>query len=324
MNVLFAVDSVFQLMIAVNLRTTIYKEDVADIIVYNSTVGAKKYTKKLQETGAFKYCFFAETPLTYCGDNYSQKQKLSKYITYFKTLFMPEREMKQICPDFVGSYDVFLFNGVGALPECIYNVCKKRNPSIKCFRFEDSYLSYTQLYGSKKGTIRTLLETLAVFWGRKNLDNDVSGYYFSAPQLVQYNFDYPVLQAPKFNRMNSKLREILNHTFEFASLTDNYKEKYIFFECGDAFFFNNHNDLKYIEKLSSIVGEENILIKRHPRINENRFKKLGVHIAQGVSIPWELIQLNLELTGKIFITTKSSAALTSEVYFGDNCSVILL
>ena len=86
MKILFAVDSVFQLMIAVNLRTTIFKNDKCDIIIYDSTSGAKKNSERLEETNAFSHCFFAKTPLTYCGNNYSKTQKFSKYPIYLKSL----------------------------------------------------------------------------------------------------------------------------------------------------------------------------------------------------------------------------------------------
>ena len=324
MRVLFAVDSVFQLMVAVNLRLTSYKNDIADIIIYNSTVGAEQYCNNLRTTGAFEKCFFGKTSLTLVGDKYSFKEKLPKYSIYLKSLIMPEAVINNIDGNFKEIYDVFLFNGEGALPECIYNACKKRNKNLICYRFEDSYLSYTQEYGKIKGKARKIIERIAEIFGHKDINRDIKGYYFAEPNLVQYNFKYPVMQSVKFSRNNEELLRVLNTTFGFDLLTDDYQEKYIFFECGDAFFFKNNDDLRYVERLISVVGKKNVLIKRHPRIIENRFKKMGVHIAQGSTVPWELIQLNIPLAGKVFLTTKSAAALTSEVYFGDKCSALLL
>lgn len=324
MKVLFAIDSVFQLMIAVNMRLTIYKEYEVDAVIYNSTLNADSYAERLRETQCFGKVFLAETPLTYCGQGYTKKQKIPKYLIYIKSLINPEYVFKSICPDFCDNYDVFLFNGVGALPECIYNAIRKRNDSVKCYRFEDSYLSYTQEYGSIKGKFRIILENIASLWGRKRLEENVSGYYFSEPGLVNYEFKYPIFQSEKFSRTNDALKKTLNHVFALDKLNDDYHEKYLFFECGDAFFFNNNDDLRFIDKLVELVGKDNVLIKRHPRIKENRFENKGVHIASGSTVPWELIQLNIHMEDKVFITTKSAAAITSEVYFGDKCSAILL
>lgn len=324
MKVLFAVDSVFQLMIAVNLRLTEYKNDDADIVIYNSTLNADVYAKRLKDTRCFSNVYLAETPLTYCGGNYSFKKKLPKYFVYLKSLLVPNKTIEGICNGFGGNYDIFLFNGVGALPECIFNAITRKNATVNCYRFEDSYLSYTQEYGSNKGSVRKILERFSSIFGRKRLEQSIRGYYFSEPYLVNYEFKYPVLVAPKFSRNNDRLIETLNYVFSMKELVDDYKERYIFFECGDAFFFNNNDDLRYINKLIEIVGKENILIKRHPRIKDNRFEDLGVHIASGASVPWELIQLNMPLSDKVFITTKSAAAISSEIYFGDKCSAMFL
>ena len=325
MKVLFAVDSVFQLMTAINLRLTVYAHDDADIIVYNSTANAEWYCQRLAKTNAFRKCYWAKTPLTYCGSNYSLWKKIPKYLEYLISLVFPEKILNSILGEFPYTYDQFLFNGEGALPDCVFNVCKKKYTKCICYRFEDSYLSYTQLYGSQKGKIRQYLEKIAEFlFGRKDIGDNIRGYYFAAPDMVQYKFPYNILQAPKFSRNNPKLLEVLNTTFEYTPTIDDYHEKYIFFECGDAFFFNNHEDLEYVKLLAQIVGGNNVLIKRHPRIKENRYEGLGVHVAHSTSVPWELIQMNTPLKNKVFITTKSAAALTSEIYFGDQCDAMLL
>ena len=82
--------------------------------------------------------------------------------------------------------------------------------------------------------------------------------------------------------------------------------------------------MEYVKLLTQIVGGDNVLIKRHPRIKENRYEDLGVHVAHSTTVPRELIQMNTPLKNKVFITTKSAAALTSEVYFGDKCDAMLL
>ncbi len=325
MKVLFLVDSVFQLMTAVNLRLTTYAEAEADIIIYNSTSGADLLCDRLSKTEAFKHCYLAKTPLTFCGDKYSKKEKLPKYILFIESLLFPKIVLNSIIPDFNQVYDVLLFNGIGALPECIFNVCKSLNPQLVCYRFEDSYLSYTQLYGSQKGLTRRLLENLSTFlFGRHNIEQSIKGFFFAAPELVQYDFPYAIIPSLKFSRDNTALLKVLNKMFNYSPTEDDYHEKYIFFECGDAFFFNNHEDLEYVKLLAQIVGGDNVLIKRHPRIKENRYEGLGIHIAHSTSVPWELIQMNTPFEDKVFITTKSAAALTSEIYFGDKCDAMLL
>lgn len=325
MRILFAVDSFFQLIESTNLRTSIYKDAIADIALYASTPNAENICIRLRESGLFDNCYFLNTPLVRCGAKYSFKEKLPKYFIYGYTLINPTGySLKNLHFDDL-SYDLFLFSGNGALPECIFNSIRKRNPKIECMRFEDSYVSYTREYGKIKGSSRRKIESIMhkVFNGA-NIDDYIKGYYFAEPDLVQTQFNYPVISAPKINRDNKELIEVLNKVFEFNSLQDTYEEKFIFFESGDAYFEKNNEDVEFIKEIVKIAGKDNILIKRHPRCKENRFEKLGVHIAKGSSVPWELIQLNIKMDGKVFVTTTSAAALSSAIYFGDDCKAILL
>lgn len=325
MRILFAVDSFFQLIEATNLRMSIYCEDKADIAIYSSTPSAKKVCESLKKTGVFDNCYYVDTSLTRCSSKYSFFDKLPKYFVYLYTIFFSYKYTRKLFKSEIDRYDQFLFVGYGALPECIYNACKKVNRDLVCYRYEDSYVSYTKEYVKSKGAVRSLIEKIGkIVSKRNNIVDDIKGYYFISPDLVQISLDYPIIEAPRIDRLNSKLVGVLNEAFGFDTLKDNYKEKYIFFESGDSFFEANNEDVQFIKELAAIVGGDNILVKRHPRCTENRFKSLGVHIAKSSNIPWELIQMNIRMDNKVFITTTSAAALSSLIYFGDNSKTIML
>lgn len=325
MRILFAVDSFFQLIEATNLRLTLYKDEIADIAIYASTPNAKLIRENLSNSGLFSNCYFLDTPLIRCGAKYTFKEKLPKYFIYAYTMVNPKGYAIQGLGFSDVMYDTFLFSGNGALPECIFNAIRKVNKDIRCIRFEDSYVSYTREYGKVKGGFRLALEKFMYkIFGGARIEEYIDGYYFAEPELVQVKFNYPVIQAPKINRGNRELIEVLNEVFKFSELQDSYDEKFVFFESGDSFFEKNNEDVEFIKELIGLVGEDSVLIKRHPRCVENRFEKLGVHIAKGLPIPWELIQLNINMDQKVFITTTSAAALSSAVYFGDDSKSILL
>lgn len=325
MRVLFAVDSFFQLIEAVNLRFTLYKDEEADVAIYASTPNTKEICRNLKEMKVFDQCFYLDTPLVRCGSNFNFKDKLPKYFIYLYTLINPKGYAKYFLGISDLKYDQFLFSGIGALPECIFNALKKTNRNLSCMRFEDSYISYTRQFGKAKGKARKILEAVTrKLFINYDIEKYIKGYYFTSPELVQVEFPYPVIDAPKINRNNLQLISILNEAFDFNELEDSYTEKFIFFESGDSYFEKNNEDVEFIQRLAKYVGKDQILIKRHPRCVENRFENLGVHIAQASSIPWELIQLNKCMDKKVFLTTTSSAALSSEIYFGDDCKAVLL
>lgn len=88
-NILICVDSGFQFIIAAHLRTTVYKEDSVDLVIYNSYAIAKQLYENINENGYFDKVYFADTALTYCGNNYSLKEKLPKYFIYLKVNAQP-------------------------------------------------------------------------------------------------------------------------------------------------------------------------------------------------------------------------------------------
>lgn len=327
MKILFGVDSFFQLIVAINIKMSIYPKDCADIIIYSSTPNADKVCRKLEKTKIFERCFFADTVLTKCGSSYSFKEKFPKYFVYLMSLIAPKQCMCKIIGADDLNYDIFLFNGIGALPECIFNCCKKNNNNILCYRFEDGYISSTLNYGSKKGKLRIIFEkTIRGLFKNYDIEHFIKGYYFMEPDLVKYKFNYPVLKCPKLNRDNKELINVLNYIFDYNVSENVYDEKYIFLESGSTFFDNSDSDVDilYVKELIKFVGKENILIKLHPRSKRNRFSELGVHVAEKSAVPWELIQLNNCFDNKIFIAIDSSPILTSHVYFNDKCKSILL
>lgn len=76
----------------------------------------------------------------------------------------------------------FLFNGYGALPDCIFNSCWKINPDIVCYRFEDGMGSCCREYDKKKSSFRIKVEGVAhKLFHTMDITEKIKGYYFSEP-----------------------------------------------------------------------------------------------------------------------------------------------
>ena len=96
-----------------------YKTDHVDLIIYNSYPSAEKLYTKIKDKRYFDNVYFAKTPLTYCGKQYSFQQKFPKYFIYAVSLVSPQKILHDIIKtDFKISYDHLVFNGDGALLEC--------------------------------------------------------------------------------------------------------------------------------------------------------------------------------------------------------------
>lgn len=324
-KVLFGTDSYFQLITAINLRTTVYKDWDVDIIVYGSVPSANVIVDKLREVEVFDNVYLAETSLTRCGKNYSFREKLPKYFVYIHSLFSPRSVVKNsIGTALTKNYDEFILNSYGALPDAIFNVCYRNNKNIRIKRIEDGFVSYFTEFGSKKGKLRKTIETVSnTLFGIKNMKYYISAYYFVEPELVIAQMPYPIVRSPKFSRDNKVLVKVLNHVFGYDE-TLTFNKKIYLFEDGSLFFMNSDEEVDIVNELQTVVKPEDFIVKMHPRRKKNRFKDIGVDVMEKSNIPWEVIQLNNRFDNCIFMTVASSVAFSSDIYFGDRCHKLLL
>lgn len=325
-NVLICVDSVFQFIIASNLRTTLYKDDNVDLVIYNSYTSARELYENIKNKGYFRYVYFADTPLTYCGNQYTYKQKLPKYFIYGMSLINPERILRSIIKTSLDTtYDHFVFNGDGALPECIFNACLKKNNKLKCFRIEDGYFSYMKEFGKEKSSGRINFEGfMHGLFRTKNIRNYIEGYYMSEPDLALIKFPYTLIRVPKFSRDNKALVAFLNYAFGYdTTQNDQFIGKSIYFEDGATFFEGGDEELEIIKKIVKYIPSDKILVKRHPRRKEDRFAPMGIKCCTVNGVPWEVIQLNCSMNGNYLISSCSGTVFNSAIFFGDNCKRVL-
>ena len=324
-HVLFFVDSFFQFIIATQLRLTVYKDDLADIIICNSSTAASELFAELEKSGVYNRCYFHDSILDVANSKCNLIQQIYKCFVYIFALSFPKKAYRRlVCKD-RPNYDIFVFNERIPLPECVFNTLRIFNPQLLCYRFADGHTSYSSEYNNAKSRLRRSVESIfRVIFKTYDLEKHVAGYYISNPDLLQIRFKYPVISIPRISRDNSELKFILNGVFKYSKYDDSFEEKYIILEDGMTFFSGNNEDVDIISNICNIVGKENAVVKLHPRSITNRFNKIGVRTTKTGGIPWEVFHMNRSFVGKIFITVCSSAALMSLIYFGDECKTILL
>ncbi len=313
-KVLFCVDSYFQLIGSIGLRLKKYKDWEADIVIYNTTPSARKIYRRLGKEKVFRKVFFADTLLARVGDNYSRAEKFPKYFIYLSAMLKPERG----CADILGCslndrYDQLLFNGYGAIVECIFNVCYRKNSAIRCYRIDDGLGTYLAEWSAEKWKSRKILEKIMhILSGFQHIEKFVDGYYVAEPDMMAYQPCYPVLKMPELNREDREFVSVLNHVFH-------YRPEQIFKQKKVVFFGTWGNgvsqDIEVLRVLKEAAAPEEILIKIHPRENKEKYAGLGIDIMERSEIPWETVMLNKDFSQTVFVTLQSSAVFTSRIYF---------
>lgn len=134
---------------------------------------------------------------------------------------------------------------------------------------------------------------------------------------------YKVKAIPKVKIEEEGFKKFVNQAFNFHS-TEDLEYENIFLEEAFAEDGHKNNDFELIKCISEIVGKENFVVKRHPRLSANRYQNTGININKDIQIPWEVYILNSDFTKKTIFTVSSNACMTPSLVFDISCRVVYL
>lgn len=317
-RILFLVNTPYQLMVSINLRKTIYLDFDADIVITNNISNYENLAENVRRAHVFK------TVITYkIKDIYPDKNS----VALVKRLFGDD-------DIFDKAYDYYLFANLDHGASGIYRMLRKNNKRIKAIMFEDGYATYSgwysdflTMFGSnpKHGNVykRPIYKT----WFHRFVDNvfcNIEKILVFNPEIMTYAPAFEVQTMAPINTCDTELLALYNTIFQYDPSVDTYEEPVIFFE--ESYYADGYktNDIEVVDKISNIVGKNNILIKIHPRNPVNRFQELGYKTNKNTTIPWEVIAMNLDLSDKILVSIASAAVIVPASIFGKEYTGILL
>ncbi len=196
----------------------------------------------------------------------------------------------------------------------LYYTLKKSAPGLVCAIYEEGIFNYSapQLLlqnGKLPGRVR-LAEKMNVLRGRKSILQDVQAFYCMYPQL--YQGPLPVRQIPACDAAD--IQAILQPVFFTDHAKTEYQQKYIYlssicdFEGGAPI-----HELELVKNIAMLVGEDELLIKVHPRDDPERFRKEGLTVAENSAVPWEVIQMGLDEKRHVLLTATSASILSGSL-----------
>lgn len=324
MTVLIESDSLIQFIIATHLRTTVFRDDTVDLIMYDSMPNAKKIYENIRATNIFRNCYLVTSVLAVGHTKLNKKEKAEKGLRWLEMLAFPGKGTRRIVTLDRYDYDCFVFCANGIFIDGLYNVCKKANRQIQCIRYEGSLTSYLHDHENQKGKLRGTFERMVkCVSGKADLAKDVSKYYFFEPDLIQFSHNYHIEKLEKITTMEASVKAVLNDIFEFIPEENKVEEAVVAFEDGNLFYMNNEEEISLYSEAAEICGKENFVVKLHPRRQTNRFEAKSITANQSIA-PWEIYLLNQDMSGKTLITSASGSVFTSLLYFGMDVRVIMV
>lgn len=314
---LFVCNTPFQVFVACWIKHRYLKDIKADISVSDHMNGGEKLCKNICEAGLFDRVFYSKTldlDNWKLPDNYIKER--------IHTLF-PEKYLKKFTNMTDFDYSRIYFSNINLFPLWIYRAaCRKQKSNPRLFVFEDGLSTYTEFTVKKYNTYKT-----ESYNGVKNFLHQTiykdAGFYGNIESVLVFNPELvtwdilPIQRLDKVDVNDSSFKEKINTVFQYNKSVDTYDKKVVFFE--ESFYADGHavNDVELVEQIAKKIGKDNIMVKIHPRNPDNRFAELGFKTNKDISIPWEVIVLNLEdVSDKVFITILSGSITNPILIFG--------
>lgn len=299
MKILAVCGTVFQLLIALQLRLEEYSKDEFSIVLVRTNEQMCEIATRLKTSYLVKQCFlWTRVP------RFGWKSRIEKIE---ENIFVGKRDSSEF-PLQIECDLLLLGNSFAENEEIYVRVINKKNVRIRLL--EDGTINYTKHFGQQwmkpeKILTRVRRELLHPIYKK------VEGLYLFHPELADENLQMKTFPVPSFLSIKEEYLQEINRIFGYDKSVDQYNEHFIFFE--ESYFADGKNidDVSIIEKVARIVGKDNIIIKIHPRNAINRFERLGYKTSKNNQVPWELVTLNQSIRGKCLISISSGAVINS-------------
>jgi len=291
---------------AIALRAELYQQDVFDIIISDHSRNAEYVAKRTTEIGYFSGVIFAESK---SFDHINNKNFLKAISTSIEAAKGNEEKFsKYILRD---SYDELIYYNFDMFANAIFAMLYRKNRDIICNRVEEGTPSYSMNinYADMQYTRRMVAtKFFRKITGRSNLKDRTKGMYCLHPELYHGSLEKRKMSIT--NRTLDILKKTTSFIFNVHPESLIYDKKYIIFtSIGDFEGGKPVGEFEIINKLSELIGKENMIIKTHPRDTRNLYAENGFLVDEQSWVPWEVIVLNHDFKNNVFISITSGSIL---------------
>lgn len=329
-RILFYAYTPFQIIVSLAIHRQFFSAMDADIILSEEI-----QNRHLLKTNIIKRELFADVYYEEIRKFFPKgKNRKVREWNRFKTGFDPYYIASTI--GLKHRYNVFITTEINYYTESIYSLLRKYNPHVRVQLMDEGYSSYSYYFREayKPTTLKNKIKKSFFYIqgsiiGRKFIAESAKVLYLFEPELLNWKgnpYEVKKIDVDKVYQFCNLVNQLFgidtNHIKKFK---EDFDRKFIFFEESFFWDLSNTNDEKIIEHIRDIVGNNNMVIKLHPRNEINRFSKRGFKTVECSELPWEVIALNLsDEEEKVFISFSSGAVLNYKFLSNKNFSTVLL
>lgn len=299
-RVLMVVNTYYQLIIAIQMKQTIFINDEIVVLLSDHSKNTMKITEQLN-----KYNVFSQTIFIKSKELANNRNVLDKFIDYYSVAFLDHNRYISYLNDVKNKkFDEFIFFNYGIDMYGLYSYLCKYNSNIRLSLFEEGVLSYG--VEISMNIRRKFIKRIRNLRRKTDLSDNIINFYCFYPEV--YDGHYIPIKVPPIC-LNGATAKILKKIFEIKEETLSYRQKYIFFSSVYDFEGKPIGEFELLKQIRELVGNENLLVKMHPRDIRDIYEKNEFNIDRNSSIPWEVIQLSTDLSQNVFLTATSGSVL---------------
>lgn len=278
-----------QLLLAVQLKLTLFVDDEIDLWLSDTSQGSEEVFKRLNETFLFHQVIYVR----YQDFLYNQG-----IIKNFRDIISYNFASIKKCE----LYDEVIFYNLTLKIYEISDYYHKIGHRVVWSRFEEGIFSYnTDIGDSKRIDFTRLIRKIT---RRPDVFQMISKFYCIFPSLKETHLDWELVRIPDFSTTIRSLCFILNKIFDYVPEKFS---KYIYFASSSDIDKTPFGETELVLKLADYVGKENLIVKMHPRDNRSVYTENGVKVMENSYIPWEVIQMNINASEHTLLTVNSGS-----------------
>lgn len=294
-----------QLMIALQMKNTMFKSDEIVVLISDYPNGAYEVEKRVESLGGFEETHFVAVQGRCTGRSVSTRIKDFVDIAFGRdgNYSFYTKDIKDLWFDELICYN-YMIDMVA-----LYSKLSDINPSLIVSLYEEGILSYGVCVENTVG--RRIIDFIRKLRGKEIVHNHMGNFYCFYPSIYRGELKTVKIQSIS---SNTKTANELKEIFEIHENQMQYPEKYIFFTSVYDFEGGKPvGEYQLVERIAKVVGKDNLLVKQHPRDSRKIYKENGFHVDKNSSIPWEAIQLSYDFSDKVFLTVNSVSVLAASL-----------
>ena len=301
-RVLITANTYYQLILAMQLKNTLLKKDYVTLMLSDHNNNSENVYIKLKEVDFFDEVIFVKSK------GVIHNRKWYKKISEVLQLSLSgtngyEFYLKDIKNRY---YDEFINYNLEIDTYALHAILATYNKNIKYSSYEEGILSYNNIFydSGKFKLIRKIRKMLH----KPTILDAYDTFYCLYPNM--YEGELNAVKIPPISVGDKKLIDTTEYIFQVKKDVDYGKYKCIYFESVYDMEGRGIGEKEIVLKIAEKIGKDNILIKKHPRSDDMSYEKMGMDIDNNSSVPFEVIQLNNDLSNCVLVSAMTGSVLS--------------